>query len=137
MDYEECGNVSIRQIYSTKETVCMYEIPLILLLCECVLWVEDMGRLSRDSNGISELALIQLILPYKISCIWVSLEIPLLSLSCHTLVVLILPLGKIKFGKIAQTARGPDLSRGDMWSCIVMCWSWARWATGANLTGHN
>ena len=35
--FEECGNVLIRQIYSTKETVCMSEIPLILLLCECVL----------------------------------------------------------------------------------------------------
>ena len=34
----------------------------------------------RDSNGISKLPLIQLILPYKISCIRVSFEIPLLSL---------------------------------------------------------
>ena len=35
----------------------------------------------RDSNGISELSLIQLISPYKISCNRVSLEIPLLTLS--------------------------------------------------------
>ena len=34
----------------------------------------------RDSNGISKLTLIQLILPYKISCIRGSSEIPLLSL---------------------------------------------------------
>ena len=37
-------------------------------------------HLSRDTNGISELALIQLILPYIISCIRGSSEIPLLSL---------------------------------------------------------
>ena len=36
---------------------------------------------TRDSKGISKLRLIQLILPYKISCIIVSLEIPLLSLT--------------------------------------------------------
>ena len=35
----------------------------------------------RDCIGISELPLIQLISPYKISCIRVSLEIPLLSLA--------------------------------------------------------
>ena len=34
----------------------------------------------RDCYGISELPTIQLILPYKISCIKVSSEIPLLSL---------------------------------------------------------
>ena len=35
----------------------------------------------RDSKGISKLPKIQLILPYKISCIGVSSEIPLLSLA--------------------------------------------------------
>ena len=35
----------------------------------------------RDTKGISELAQIQLILTYKISCIRASLEIPLLSLT--------------------------------------------------------
>ena len=35
----------------------------------------------RDYNGISELPQIKLNLPYKISCIWGSSEIPLLSLS--------------------------------------------------------
>ena len=34
----------------------------------------------RDSDGISKLPLIQLILPYKVGCIRGSLEIPLLSL---------------------------------------------------------
>ena len=38
---------------------------------------------TRDSKGISELPLIQLTLPYKISCIRVSLEIPIISLG-HT-----------------------------------------------------
>ena len=36
---------------------------------------------TRDCNGISELPLIQLILPYKFSCNKVILEIPLLSLN--------------------------------------------------------
>ena len=35
---------------------------------------------ARDIMGISKLARIQLLLPYKIRCIKVSLEIPLLSL---------------------------------------------------------
>ena len=43
----------------------------ILNICHCV----------KDSNGISKLPLIQLILPYKISCICGSSEIPLLSLN--------------------------------------------------------
>ena len=34
----------------------------------------------RDSRGLSELTQIQLSLPYKMSCVRVSLEIPLLSL---------------------------------------------------------
>ena len=41
---------------------------------------ESHSRLSRDSDGISKLTEIQLILPYKVSCIRCSLEIPLLSL---------------------------------------------------------
>ena len=41
---------------------------------------EGMRGPDRDCNGISELTLIQLISPYKISCIIVSLEIPLQSL---------------------------------------------------------
>ena len=41
----------------------------------------DLGSLPRDCNGISELPLIQLISPYKFSCILVSLEIPWQSLS--------------------------------------------------------
>ena len=36
---------------------------------------------SGDSKRISKLSLIQLLLPFKISCIRVSLEIPLLSLT--------------------------------------------------------
>ena len=36
---------------------------------------------TRDCNGISDLSLIQLILPNWINCIWVSSEIPLLSLA--------------------------------------------------------
>ena len=40
----------------------------------------------RDSDGISKLPQIQLILPYTISCIRVSSEIPLLSLgNCRIL----------------------------------------------------
>ena len=37
----------------------------------------------RDSNGISKLPQIQLISPYKISFLWLSSEIPLLSLDSH------------------------------------------------------
>ena len=45
----------------------------------CQLCPLSKGVRIRDSNGISELLLIQLILPYKIRCIRGSLDIPLQS----------------------------------------------------------
>ncbi len=45
-----------------------------------VLWSGAGVGQARDCNGISKLTLIQLIIPYLISCISVSSEIPLLSL---------------------------------------------------------
>ena len=43
--------------------------------------VDPGNILTRDSKGISELPQIKLNLPYKISCIRVSLYIPLISLA--------------------------------------------------------
>ena len=45
-----------------------------------LLSIETISKETKTSYGISKLSLIQLILPYEISCIRDSLEIPLLSL---------------------------------------------------------
>ena len=67
----------------------------------------DLGSLPRDCNGISELPLIQLILPYKFSCILVSLEIPWQSLR--------LPWAPGRGG-----LRGPEQTATSSYTCVCV-----------------
>ena len=57
------------------------------------IWQIFLDLSGRDSKGIYILPLIQLIFPYKISCIRVSLEILLLSLLSGLLIYFLMFLG--------------------------------------------